>query len=70
VVVDASLYTLIVILRHRTSARELYPSVLTVMLGIVAFFLLVMTVPAPVFARIAADPADGRGLNRCSKTPA
>ena len=58
-----SLYTLIVILRHRTSARELYPWVLTVMLGIVAFFLLVMTVPAPVFARMLPIPADGRGLN-------
>jgi cytochrome c-type biogenesis protein CcmF len=57
------LYTLIVILRHRTSARELYPWVLTVMLGVVAFFLLVMTVPAPVFARMVPIPADGRGLN-------
>jgi cytochrome c-type biogenesis protein CcmF len=58
-----SLYTLIVILRHRTSARQLYPWVLTVMLGVMAFFLLVMTVPAPVFARLAPVPADGRGLN-------
>ena len=57
------LYTLIVILRHRTSARELYPWVLTVMLSVVAFFLLVMTVAAPVFARMAPIPADGRGLN-------
>jgi cytochrome c-type biogenesis protein CcmF len=57
------LYTLIVILRHRTSARELYPWVLTVMLGVVSFFLLVMTVPAPVFARLSPIPADGRGLN-------
>jgi cytochrome c-type biogenesis protein CcmF len=56
-------YTLIVILRHRTSARELYPWVLTVMLSVVAFFLLVMTVAAPVFARLAPVPADGRGLN-------
>ena len=58
-----SIYTLIVILRHRTSARQLYPWVLTVMLSVVAFFLLVMTVPAPVFARLAPVPADGRGLN-------
>ena len=43
-----ALYTLIVVLRHRQNARELYPWVLTVMLGVVAFFLLVMTVPAPV----------------------
>jgi cytochrome c-type biogenesis protein CcmF len=57
------LYTLIVVLRHRTSARELYPWVLAVMLAVAAFFLLVMTMPAPVFARMAPIPADGRGLN-------
>src|SRR2546428_2821028 len=58
-----ALYTLIVILRHRESARELYPWVLTVMLGVLAFFLLVITVAAPPFARQAPVPADGRGLN-------
>jgi len=58
-----SIYTLIVILRHRTSARQLYPWVLTVMLSVVAFFLVVMTVPAPVFARLTPVPVDGRGLN-------
>ena len=58
-----ALYTLIVVLRHRQNARELYPWVLTVMLGVVAFFLLVMTVPAPVFARLSPIPSDGRGLN-------
>jgi cytochrome c-type biogenesis protein CcmF len=56
-------YTLIVVLRHRRNARELYPWVLTVMLGVLAFFLLVMTVPAPVFQRLTPVPADGRGLN-------
>jgi cytochrome c-type biogenesis protein CcmF len=58
-----SIYTLIVILRHRTSAAQLYPWVLTVMLGVLAFFLIVMTVPAPVFARLTPVPIDGRGLN-------
>ena len=58
-----SVYTLIVVLRHRTNARELYPWVLSVMLGVLAFFLLVMTVPAPVFQRLTPVPADGRGLN-------
>jgi len=58
-----SLYTLIVVVRHRTSARDLYPWVLAVMLGVLAFFLLVMTVPAPVFQRLTPVPADGRGLN-------
>jgi cytochrome c-type biogenesis protein CcmF len=58
-----ALYTLIVVIRHRQNARELYPWVLAVMLGVLAFFLLVMTGPAPVFQRIAPIPADGRGLN-------
>jgi cytochrome c-type biogenesis protein CcmF len=57
------LFTLIVILRHRENARELYPWVLAVMLGVLAFFLLVMTVPAPPFQRLDPVPADGRGLN-------
>ncbi len=58
-----ALYTLIVVVRHRQNARELYPWVLAVMLGVLAFFLLVMTGPAPVFQRIASIPNDGRGLN-------
>jgi cytochrome c-type biogenesis protein CcmF len=57
------IYTLVVMLRHRRNARELYPWVLTVMLGVLAFFLLVMTVPAPVFQRLTPVPANGRGLN-------
>jgi cytochrome c-type biogenesis protein CcmF len=58
-----AIYTLVVMLRHRRNARELYPWVLTVMLGVVAFFLLIMTVPAPVFQRLTPVPANGRGLN-------
>jgi cytochrome c-type biogenesis protein CcmF len=58
-----ALYTLIVVMRHRHNAREFYPWVLTVMLGVVAFFLLVMAVPAPPFERLTPIPADGRGLN-------
>ena len=55
------LYTLIVILRHRTNARELYPWALMVMLSVIAFFLLVMTVAAPVFARSVPIPPDDGG---------
>jgi cytochrome c-type biogenesis protein CcmF len=58
-----SLYTLLVIFRHRESARDLYPWALSVMLGVVAFFALVMTVPAPPFERLSPLPANGRGLN-------
>ena len=58
-----ALYTLIIVLRHRETAREFYPWVLAVMLSVLAFFLLVMTVAASPFERLAPVPADGRGLN-------
>ena len=58
-----ALYTIILIVRHREGARELYPWALATMLGILAFFLLVMTVAAPPFQRQMPVPADGRGLN-------
>jgi cytochrome c-type biogenesis protein CcmF len=58
-----ALYTLIVIVTQRERARQFYPWVLAVMLGVLAFFLLVMTVAAPPFQRLTPIPADGRGLN-------
>jgi len=58
-----ALYTLIVIVRYRTRRPEFYPWTLSVMLGILAFFLLVMTLPAPPFQRLSPVPPDGRGLN-------
>src|SRR6266850_6444555 len=58
-----ALYTLIVILTQRERARQFYPWVLAVMLGVLAFFLLVMTIAAPPFQRLSPVPADGRGLN-------
>src|SRR5262252_5307228 len=58
-----SVYTLIVVVQYRRRQPEFYPWVLAVMLGIAAFFLLVMTVPAPPFERLQPIPPDGRGLN-------
>jgi cytochrome c-type biogenesis protein CcmF len=58
-----ALYTLIVILNHREKHREFYPYVLMVMLGVLAFFLIVMTISAPPFQRLTPAPANGRGLN-------
>jgi cytochrome c-type biogenesis protein CcmF len=58
-----SIYTLIVVVQYRRRQPELYPWVLSVLLGILAFFLLVMTIPAPPFARLTPIPPDGRGLN-------
>jgi cytochrome c-type biogenesis protein CcmF len=57
------LYTFIVVLRYRRRQPTLYPWVLAVMLSVLAFFLLVMTGPAPPFQRLSPLPADGRGLN-------
>jgi cytochrome c-type biogenesis protein CcmF len=58
-----AVYTLLVILRHRENARDLYPWALSVMLGVIAFFALVMTVSAPPFERLSPVPPNGRGLN-------
>ena len=58
-----SIYTLLVVFRYRSRQPEFYPWVLSVMLGILAFFLLVMTIPAPPFTRLTPIPPDGRGLN-------
>ncbi len=58
-----ALYTLILVVRQRSAQRDLYPWALAVMLGILSFFVIVMTIPAPVFERQVPIPADGRGLN-------
>jgi cytochrome c-type biogenesis protein CcmF len=58
-----SLYTLIVVVQYRRRQPSFYPWVLAVMLAVAAFFLLVMTIPAPPFDRLTPVPADGRGLN-------
>jgi len=58
-----SIYTLVVVVQYRRRQPELYPWVLAVLLGILAFFLLIMTVPAPPFERLTPIPPDGRGLN-------
>src|SRR5438094_9889728 len=53
-----SVYTLIVVVRYRRRQPELYPWVLSVLLGILAFFLLVMSIPAPPFERLSPIPPD------------
>ena len=58
-----ALFTLLVIRWYRRRGGEGYPWVLSVLLGISAFFLLVMTIPAPPFQRLTPIPPDGRGLN-------
>src|SRR3970040_3002488 len=58
-----SIFTLLVVLAYGTRQPELYPWVLSVMLGVLAFFLLIMTIPSPPFERLTPIPADGRGLH-------
>ena len=58
-----SLYTLIVVARYRRRQPQFYPWALSTMTAVAAFFLLVMSIPAPPFERLAPIPADGRGLN-------
>jgi len=58
-----ALFTLIVALRYRSRHPDAMPYVLSVLLAISAFFLLLMVGPADPFARLAAPPQDGRGLN-------
>ncbi len=58
-----ALYTLLVIVRTRERARAFHPWVLATLLGFQTFFVLVLSVAAPPFARLAPAPADGRGLN-------
>ncbi len=57
------LYTLLVIAWYRRRQLDGYPWVLAILCGISAFFLLVMTGPAPPFERLTPVPPDGRGLN-------
>jgi len=56
-------FTIFVAVAYRDRHPELIPHVLGVLLGIAVFFLILMVGPANPFARLAAAPADGRGLN-------
>ena len=55
--------------RYRRTSAELYPWVLAVMLGIAAFFLLVMTVPRRPSSASPRFPPTAAGSTRCWKTP-
>ncbi|MGH7754057.1 MAG: heme lyase CcmF/NrfE family subunit, partial [Gemmatimonadales bacterium] len=56
-------YTALVAIRYRDRHPETTPVALAVLLGISAFFLLLMLGPANPFIRLSPIPADGRGLN-------
>jgi cytochrome c-type biogenesis protein CcmF len=52
-----------VVLMYRDKYRDFVPYVSAVLMGISAFFLLVMLIPANPFERHAPVPSEGRGLN-------
>lgn len=52
-----------VIIMYRRKHRDFIPYVAAVLMGISAFFLLVLLIPANPFERHFPVPADGRGLN-------
>jgi cytochrome c-type biogenesis protein CcmF len=52
-----------VVLMYRRKHRDFLPYVSAVLMGISAFFLLVMLIPANPFERHSPVPAEGRGLN-------
>ncbi len=56
-------YTALVVLRYRDRYPDTVPLAVAVLLGIAAFFLLLMIGPANPFVRVDPAPLDGRGLN-------
>ncbi len=56
-------YIALVALRYRDRHRDTAPLALAVLLGISAFFLLLMLGPANPFVRLSPIPEEGRGLN-------
>ena len=53
----------IVVAQRRTRDRELMPWAITVLAGILLFFLVLVAFYADPFARLAVAPPDGQGLN-------
>jgi cytochrome c-type biogenesis protein CcmF len=58
-----SIFSAIVVLQNRARNRELMPYVMAVLMGVEAFFGLVLTFVSSPFERNAIIPADGLGLN-------
>jgi len=58
-----ALFSILVVWRHRREDADLLPYVLSILLGVSAFFLSVAAFVASPFEPIFPAPADGRGLN-------
>jgi len=64
-----SLYTAAAVLTNRQRNAVLMPYVIAVLMGLLAFFLLLLSSAANPFARLPFPPADGRGLNPLLEDP-
>lgn len=64
-----SLCAMLAVGRTRPAVAALQPYALAVLMGIAAFFLLLLTLAENPFATLAAPPADGRGLNPLLEDP-
>jgi len=64
-----SAYSAIVVLTNRSRNAILMPYVITVLMGVLAFFLVLLTTAADPFTRLQVPPPDGGGLNPLLEDP-
>lgn len=64
-----SLYSAIAVLTNRTRNAALMPYVIAVLMGVMTFFLALLSTAANPFARLPYAPPDGRGLNPLLEDP-
>ncbi|MGH2425024.1 MAG: heme lyase CcmF/NrfE family subunit, partial [bacterium] len=64
-----SLYSAVAVLTNRRRNVVLMPYVTAVLMGVLAFFLLLLSSAANPFARLPFPPGDGRGLNPLLEDP-
>jgi cytochrome c-type biogenesis protein CcmF len=58
-----SFFAFLVVVQNRTRNRELMPYVVSVLMGILLFFTVLLNVATSPFVRLAQVPPDGQGLN-------
>lgn len=64
-----SLYSAVAVVTNRQRNTVLMPYVIAVLMGVLAFFLVLLSSAANPFARLPFPPADGRGLNPLLEDP-
>ncbi|KKL46879.1 hypothetical protein LCGC14_2341140, partial [marine sediment metagenome] len=64
-----SVFSMIVLLTNRRQNRALMPSVTAIMMGVLLFFLVLVTFVTSPFARLGYIPVDGQGMNPLLQNP-